>query len=149
MHPGATAIIKIDNAVIGYIGRVHPNIIKHETYVGELSLSILIDKKVRDYKFKELNKFPNIIKDVAFVLPEYMESSDIEKEIKRAAGNLLKKIEVFDLYRGPAIKTTEKSIAYSLTFESNERTLTSDEVNELFNKIIDEVTKKMNITIRN
>ena len=149
MHPGATAIIKIDNAVVGYIGRVHPNIIKHETYVGELSLSILIDKKVRDYKFKELNKFPNIIKDVAFVLPEYMESSDIEKEIKRAAGNLLKKIEVFDLYRGPAIKSTEKSIAYSLTFESNERTLTSDEVNELFNKIIDEVTKKMNITIRN
>lgn len=149
MHPGATAIVKIDNDIIGYMGRIHPNITSKEIYVAEISMNALLEKKTRGYKYKELNKYPSITKDVAFVMPTYMESSTVEKEIKKSSGKYLKNIKIFDLYRGDNIKPDEKSIAYSLTYESEERTLETDEINELFNKMINEVTKKLNITIRN
>ena len=148
MHPGATALINIDSKAVGYIGRIHPNATKKEIYVCEISLSELADKKTRSYKFKELSKYPSITKDVAFVMPIYMESKEIEKEIKRSGGKYLKEINVFDLYKGENVGQDEKSIAYSLVFESDEKTLTSEEINEVFNKIIDEVTKKLKITIR-
>ncbi len=148
MYPGATALITIDSVAVGYIGRIHPNISKKEIYVCELSLTELAKKKTRAYKYKELSKYPSITKDVAFVMPLYMESKDVEKEIKRSGGKYLKEINVFDLYKGENIGQDEKSIAYSLIFESDQRTLTTEEINETFNKIIDDVTKKLNITIR-
>lgn len=149
MHPGATAKINIDNTEVGYIGRVHPSITKKEIYVCELSMNVLLEKKTRGYKYKELNKYPSIVKDVAFVMPLHMESATIEKEIKRSSGKLLKEIKVFDLYRGENVKPDEKSIAYSLVYEDDTRTLESEEVNTIFNKMIDEVTKKLGLTIRN
>lgn len=149
MHPGATAIINIDNRPIGYMGRVHPSISKKEIYVLEISLTKLSEKKTRPYKFKEQNKFPSIVKDVAFVMPANMNSFEVEKEIKRSCGKLLKKLDVFDVYRGENVQDDEKSIAYSLTFEDDTRTLTTEEVNELFNKAITEVSKKLNLKIRN
>lgn len=149
MHPGATTLINIDNREIGFMGRVHPNVCKNETYVLEISLTKLEEKKTRGFKYKEMNKFPSIVKDVAFVLPREMPSSEVEKEIKRSGGKLLTKLEVFDLYMGDNIGKDEKSIAYSLNFESTEKTLTSEEVNELFNKVIEEVCKKLKLKIRN
>ena len=149
MHPGATALIKIDNNVIGYLGKVHPSVSTKEIYVAELSMKALLEKKTRTYKFKELNKYPSITKDVAFVMPNEMESNVVEKEIKRSSGKYLKTIRVFDLYRGENIKPDEKSIAYSLTYESEDGTLESEEINNNFNKMIMEVNKKLGITIRN
>lgn len=149
MHPGATALINIDGRPIGFMGRVHPNLSKKEVYVLEISLTKLIEKKTRPFKFKELNKYPSIIKDVAFVMPISMCSSEVEKEISKSSGKLLKKIEVFDVYRGENVKNDEKSIAYSLIFEDETRTLTTEEVNDLFNKVIEEVCKKLKLKIRN
>lgn len=148
-HPGATAVIKLDGEDIGYVGRVHPSLTKKEMYVSEISMTKLISKKTRVFKYKELNKYPSIIKDVAFVMPINMESFTVEKEIKRSAGKNLKAIKVFDLYQGVNLGKDLKSIAYSLIFEDETRTLTSEEVNSAFNKMIDEVTKKLKISIRN
>lgn len=148
MHPGATALINIDNRPIGYIGRVHPSITKKEVYVVEISFSKLASKKTRQFKFSELNKFPSIVKDVAFVMPRNMNSQEVEKAIVKAGGKLLREVKPFDLYVGENVLDDEKSIAYSLTFEDEKRTLTTEEVNELFNNIIDEVCKKLGLTIR-
>lgn len=149
MHPGATALINIDGKEVGYMGRVHPSLNKNEIYVLEISLTELMMRKTRTFRFKELNKFPSVSKDVAFVMPNDMTSSEVEKEIKRIGGKLLKRIDVFDVYRGENVGENEKSIAYSLLFEDETRTLTSEEVNELFNKIIDGVTSKLKLNIRN
>lgn len=149
MHPGATATISVDNKEIGYLGRVHPSVCKKEVYVLEISIAKLAEKKTRSFKFKELNKYPSIVKDVAFVMPDKMNSSEVEKEIRKSSGKLLKQIEIFDLYRGENVASDEKSIAYSLVFEDETRTLTTDEVNDLFNKVIDEVCKKLKLKIRN
>ena len=147
MHPGATASISIDNTEIGFIGKISPVVIKEDVYVCELSLSKLYDKKVRDYRFKEINKYPSITKDLSLVMDEDVNSSDVEKEIKRSGGKLLTLVEPFDIYRDKSLKD-KKSTTYKLVFEDLTKTLTSEEVNALFNKIIDEVTKKLNIKLR-
>ncbi len=146
MHPGATAEISIDGEKVGFMGRVHPSLAKKEVYVLEISVSKLAEKKTSSFKFKELNKYPSIRKDVAFLMPNSMTSSEVEKEIKRAAGKLLKRIEVFDVYKTEG--SNEKSIAYALIFEDETRTLSSEEVTELFNNTIEKVSKKLSLKVR-
>ena len=77
-----------------------------------------------------------------------MYSENIEKVIKKAGGKLLTNIEVFDVYVGENIASNEKSIAYKLTFQDASKTLTDDEVMEIFNKIIKEVEAKCNAKLR-
>ena len=147
LHPGIAAKILVDRDEIGIIGRVHPNYKKDEIYVVELSLTALYNKTIKPIKYKEASKYPEIVKDVAFVVDNNVLSEDIKSVIKKAGGRLLDTIEVFDLYEN--IEEGKKSIAYKLTFKDNTKTLLDDEVMEIFNKIINEVESKMNAKLRN
>ena len=146
MHPGMTAKILLDNEVIGVIGRVHPTYMKDEIYLSELSVTKLFKKEVKPLKFKEASKYPEIVKDIAFVIPNEMESEIIKKQIISSGGRLLTNVEIFDLY--PHIEENKKSLAYKLTFSDSSKTLTDNEVMEVFNKIIAEVTTKCNVKLR-
>ena len=145
LHPGIAADIFLDRKRIGIMGRVHPKMSKDEIYVCELSLNALMSK-VKPLKYKEASKYPTIIKDVAFLVPKKMASSEIETVIKKAGGRLLKEIKVFDVYQN--IDNANKSLAYNLTFSSDEKTLTDEEVMHIFNNIIEKVTTTLNITLR-
>ena len=147
MHPGMSAEILLDREQIGIIGRIHPKISKDEIYVIELSMTKLYDKKVKPIKYKEANKYPEIKKDLAFIMNKDIKSEEVEKTIKKAGGRLLENIEVFDVYTKNIVEN-EKSIAYSLTFSDNTRTLSEEEVMEKFNNIINEV-EKQGIKLRN
>ena len=146
MHPGMTAKILIDREEIGIIGRIHPTYIKDEIYLSELSLTKLYNKQIKPIKYKESSKYPEIIKDVAFVIPNEIECEVVKQQIIKSGGRLLDEVEVFDLY--PNIEENKKSIAYKLTFKDNSRTLTDEEVMTVFNKIITEVTSKCNVKLR-
>lgn len=147
MHPGVSADILLDRQKIGYFGRVHPSISKDEVYVLEISVDKL-NVKVKDIKYKAASLFPCIKKDLAFIMPKDMSTKEVEEQIKKSGSRLLTNIEVFDLYTGENVSENEKSIAYSLTFESNDRTLTDEEVMEVFNNIIKNVEEKLNIKLR-
>ena len=147
MHPGISARIILDREPIGIIGRVHPKTLKDDVYVMEISLSKLI-KDIKPIKYKEASKYPEIKKDIAFIVPLKMTNEEIETEIKRAGGRLLTNIEVFDVYTGENVGNDEKSIAYNLTFQSAERTLTDEEVMNAFNNIIEKVETKLNVKLR-
>jgi phenylalanyl-tRNA synthetase beta chain len=149
LHPGISCSIIIDNEIIGYMGKVHPSIHKKDLYVFEISLDKILDKKVREIKYKEISKYPSVNKDVAFIVDKNVLSSDIETIIKKVGGRLLESIDVFDVYIGENIEADKKSIAYSLVFKNNDKTLTDEEVTELFNKIIKEVETKLNAKLRN
>lgn len=148
MHPGQSAYISVNGANVGMIGKLHPNVTKENVYVLEINLDQLFQKKVGKMKYKEISKFPTVKKDVAFIVDKKAISKDIEKTIKNAGGSLLTDIEVFDVYTGTNIEEGKKSIAYSLTFSDNKKTLTDEEINNLMNKIIDTVCKKMNAELR-
>ncbi len=147
-HPGQTAEISVNNDIVGIIAKLHPSICKEAVFVMEINLDKLLAKKVGKIKYKEISKFPNVKKDVAFVVNKNMNSKEIEMVIKKAGGNLLTNIEVFDIYTGENVGENEKSIAYSLTFNDTKKTLTDEEVAEVFDKIIVTVTSKCNAKLR-
>ena len=133
---------------MGLIGRVHPSLEKDAVYVMEIDLDKLLEKKVGKMKYKEISKFPSVKKDLAVVVDKDITSNEIATLIKKAAGSILTKIDVFDVYTGKGIEEGKKSIAYSLTFEKNDRTLTDEEVNTSLEKIIDMLEKKIGASLR-
>ena len=149
LHPGQSAAINVNNDIVGFIGKVHPNISKEDVFVMEINLSRLLAKRVGKMKFKEISKFPYVKKDVAFIVNKNMESKEIEQVIKKSGGSSLIDIQVFDVYTGENVGIDEKSIAYSLTFNDPKRTLTEEEVMQAFNKIIENVQNKCNAKLRN
>ena len=148
VHPGQAALISVNNDIVGIIGRVHPLLEKDSVYVFEIDLDKLLDKKVGKMKYKEISKFPSVKKDLAVVVDKDITSEEIATVIKKAGGSTLNKIEVFDVYTGKGIDEDKKSIAYSLTFEKMDRTLTDEEINESIAKIVEMLNKKMGATLR-
>ncbi len=147
-HPGQTAIITIDHSFIGYIGRIHPSINKDAIYLVEINLSKLLNNKVSKLKYHEFGKYPAIEKDVAFIVDKQETSKEIMDTIKKVGGRLLKDVKVFDVYEGDKLTNDKRSIAYNLKFESSEKTLSTEEVDVIFRKIITEVTKTYNAILR-
>lgn len=147
LHPGVSASILLDGEMLGIIGRVHPNTLKDEVYIFELSLNKLM-RKVKPIKFKEPAKYPSIQKDVAFLIDRSINASEIEKMIKKSSSRLLKNISVFDVYLGDNIASDKKSIAFKLTYLDDAKTLTDEEVMNDFHQMIEKVTKEFNCEIR-
>ena len=141
-HPGISASISVNNDIIGTIGKLHPQITKADVYVFEINLDKLLDKKVGKMKYKEISKYPIIKKDLAVIIDKNETSEKIATLIKKSAGGLLTKIEIFDVYTGQAIAKDKKSIAYSLSFGTNDRTLTDEEINAILEKIIANLEKQ-------
>ena len=120
-HKGQTANINVNGQIVGIVGKLHPEVTKDDVYVMEINLDELLSKRVGKMKYKEISKFPNVKKDVAFVMKKDIPSVEVEKVIKKAGGKLLTNIEVFDVYTGENIGKDEKSVAYSLTFNDSKR----------------------------
>lgn len=146
LHPGISAKILLDREEIGVIGRVHPKLKQDEIYVAELSMSKLYEKQIKPIKFKEANKYPEMVKDVAFVVDELTDSEKIRQQIKKSGGKLLDTVEEFDVYN--EVLPGKKSIAYRLTFKDATKTLLEDDVMNVFNKIIEEVEAKTGAKLR-
>ncbi len=147
-HPGQTAAISVDKDEVGIFGRVHPEVNKEAVYVLEIKLDKLANKRVGKMKYKEISKYPSIKKDLALIVDNNLASQEVLQAMKKSGGSLLTNIEIFDVYTGENIGKDKKSIAYSLTFENQERTLTDEEVNGIFEKIILDVQKKLGVELR-
>ena len=148
MHPGKSALISVNNDVVGIIGRITPEICKEEVYVMEISLDKLLSKKVGKMKYKELSKFPVVKKDLAILVKKDTSAQELIKTIKSNGGKLLLDTNVFDLYEGKGIEEGKKSIAFSLTFGASDRTLVDSEINSCIEKIIKGLENKHGATLR-
>ncbi|MCR5185576.1 MAG: phenylalanine--tRNA ligase subunit beta [Clostridia bacterium] len=147
MHPGQTAEINVNGDIVGVIGRVHPLVSKDDVYVMEINLDRLLDKKTGKMKYKEISQYPTINKDIAIILDKKITADEVAKSIKKAAGNLLVEQRIFDVYTSP-ILGDKKSMAYSLVFGSNSKTLTDDEINPIIEKIIKQLEKDYGAELR-
>ena len=148
MHPGMCARICLDRKPIGIIGRIHPSLYKDEIYVVELSMNELM-KQIKPIKYKEAPKYPGIIKDMAFIVNKDVTADILTSQIKKSGGRLLTDVHVFDVYVGENLEDNEKSLALSLTFQDDTRTLTDEEVTIIFNKIIEDVENNIKAKLRN
>lgn len=141
LHPGQSAMISVNNDIVGLIGKVHPEITKEDVFVMEINLDKLLAKKTGKMKYKEISKYPTVKKDISILVDKSVTSNDIAVAIKKSAGSLLLNTEVFDVYTGKGIEEGKKSLAYSLTFGTNDRTLTDEEINKVLEKIIERLSK--------
>ena len=148
LHPGISASIFIDRKPVGIIGKVHPTLVKDDVYVAEISMTKLYELNTKPLKFKEASKYPEITKDMAFIVKKDITAGQIIDVIKKSGGRLLTDIDIFDVYTGENVANDEKSIAFKLTFNEPTRTLNDDEVMEVFNNIINNVIKEFNAILR-
>ncbi|MDO4369179.1 MAG: phenylalanine--tRNA ligase subunit beta [bacterium] len=147
LHPGVSANIYIDNDKVGFIGKMSPKLVKDDIYVSEINLSILYGKKTKKIKYPEISKYPDITKDVAFILDKKILTSDVIKEIRKNGTKILNDVTVFDLYESEKLEN-KRSIAFKLTFNDLEKTLKEEEVDKIFRNVIDAVMTKFKCEIR-
>jgi phenylalanyl-tRNA synthetase beta chain len=144
---------KSGSAEPGYGGRVKNSILKEfdidqDVFCFEFDLDILKNLKVPDKKYQEPLRYPKIIRDFAFIFPKEVNFGEVKKEIKKTSSGLLKSVEIFDIFESQSLGENKKSMAFTLEFFDNSRTLTEDEVEIEFNKLISTVVTKFNAKLR-
>lgn len=147
LHPGVSAVLNVSGKEVGIIGKLHPNVSKDDIYVLEINLTKLLAIRTGKMKYKDISKFPGIIKDAAFIVDNKVTNDEVKAVIVKSGGKLLTKVDIFDIYNN--IEEDKKSMAYKMTFADPTRTLSDEEVMEVFNKIINDVQTKLNAKLRN
>ena len=147
-HPGQSASIILQGKPVGVIGKLHPNVLKDNVYVFEINLDKLLSNYPSKMSYRDIPKFPSISKDIAFILKKDVTAGEVMATIKKAGGKLLQSISVFDVYTGENVGEDEKSIAFKLNFLDPTRTLTDEEVMNVFNTIITKVESTHNAKLR-
>lgn len=140
-HPGRCAQLSAGGKVIGILGEVHPAVCENygigtKTYLAKLDADLLFDLQNTDLSYRPLPKFPASSRDLAVLCDDLLPVRTLEKTIREAAGKLLEKLELFDVYKGQQIPEGKKSVALSLTLRAADRTLTDEEADNLMAKVI-------------
>ena len=140
-HPGRCAVISKDGEEIGIIGEIHPLVcanygINTRVYVGRLRMRKLYALRGAEKKYHPLPKFPASTRDLALLCDDSLPVLTMEKAIKAAAGKILEKVELFDVYKGSQIADGKKSVAFNITMRASDRTLTDEEVGGAMNRIL-------------
>lgn len=153
MHPGKTALFKKGRDVIATVGEVHPAVlsaygITKPVYIFELDATTVMKYMAKDLKYKALPKYPATSRDLAMLVDVDVNAADIEKAMTKAAGQNLTQITLFDVYTGKQVEEGKKSLAFSLTFQSNDKTLTDAEIDPAIEKIVVKLQKDFNANLR-
>lgn len=143
-QPGKNGIIKSNNIIIGILGELHKDIsnfldISGDVLLFELDFAELFPLLEREITFQLLPRYPRIQRDLAIVISESISFAQIKKEIERIKPDIIKGVEIFDIFRGKQIDSGYKSIAFTIIFQANDRTLTDIEVD----KVMENVTIKL------
>ncbi len=153
LHPGQSARIVVEGKPIGYLGVLHPGIankfeVKTPVALAEINFKILMARQPRALRSKVLPKFPTVQRDVALLAPISVSSGEIKDTLVKIAGNLLVRCDLFDLYTGEKLPADKKSLAFRLTYQDSERTLSDDEVNALHQNAVAAVSQKLGLSLR-
>ena len=130
-----------NNAVIGYLGEIHPDVadnykIGEKAYLAILDMPSLLPYTTYDRKYEGVARYPAVTRDISMVVPKNIMVGQIEDVITQRGGKILESYQLFDIYEGSQILAGYKSVAYSITFRAKDHTLTDDEVNAIMKKIL-------------
>jgi phenylalanyl-tRNA synthetase beta chain len=153
LHVGRTARVIAGDSDIGYFGELHPAIngalgFKKRAYLAELDLETLLLGMRTDWEVRQLPRFPAVTRDIAVVVPQNTENGRVEEGIWEAGATLVEKVSLFDIYVGPQVPAGYKSLAYSITYRSFDRTLTDEEVEAAHAKIVENLISRVGASIR-
>jgi phenylalanyl-tRNA synthetase beta chain len=153
LHPGKAARLMVGGRGAGYIGQVHPDVtgrydLPPEVYVFELDLQSLIEVGPEEVSYKPLPRYPAVERDIAVIVPADVTSFAVLKTIESLKLGLVDDVRLFDYYEGKPIPAGMKSLAYSITYRSPERTLTDEEVNLVHKKVVEALKDRLGAEIR-
>jgi phenylalanyl-tRNA synthetase beta chain len=142
LHPGKSCGIYLDDRKIGFLGEVHPDVLekidlKNNAYVFEINLDILVSAYLdRNITYQEISKFPAVMRDAAFVIPDTMEADQMLNIVLGQKEDLLENVSIFDVYTGKEISEGTKSLGLRFSYRAPARTLTDLETNTVHERIV-------------
>lgn len=141
LHPGRQANILYDGKAVGYLGEVHPEVcdnydMKTKAYIAVLDMPEILPFATFDRKYAGVARYPAVSRDISMVVPKNVLAGEIEAVIAQRGGKILEDYRLFDIYEGSQIKEGYKSLAYSITFRAQDRTLEDADVTAVMKKIL-------------
>ncbi|WP_435105823.1 phenylalanine--tRNA ligase subunit beta [Arhodomonas sp. AD133] len=151
LHPGQSARVYRGDRAIGWVGALHPQLEKPlelagRTYVFELELEALAEARVP--AFEALSRFPSIRRDLAVVVDEDVTADRLREVIAASAGDWLRDVVVFDVYRGKGVEEGRKSLAMGLILQDSSRTLTDEDVEASIERVVERLGHELNAALR-
>lgn len=152
VHPGRGAEIKINDKVIGAVGELHPIIqqklgIESRVALLEINVNDLLSVYTEKNNYHPMSVYPEVTRDIAFVVDKKIIHEEIIEKIM-AINRLIKKVELFDVYQGVKLGVDKKSLAYHIVYQSEEKTLTTEEVENVHEKVLESLEKNFKAEIR-
>ncbi len=152
-HPGRCAKIMYNGNVVGTFGELHPDVIENynlgqRVYVSEINVDIVFENLTKVKSYNPLPKYPSTSRDIALLVKDEVIVKQIEDIIKANGEGLVESYKLFDVYKGAQIEEGHKSIAYSITYRSKDKTLTDEDVAKVHDKILSELSEKLNANLR-
>ncbi|MFA9397578.1 MAG: phenylalanine--tRNA ligase subunit beta [Clostridiaceae bacterium] len=152
-HPGKTAAILLNKEPFITLGEIHPDVaenygVDEDCFIAEVNLDIIYKNASLDNKYRPLPKFPAVTRDIAFLVDDEILVSDIYSIMKKKGGNIVESIKLFDVYKGKQIPDGKKSIAYSIVYRAENKTLTDKEVNKVHSKILSSLEYQIGAELR-
>ena len=153
LHPGITAVVKLGEKEVGWLGELHPAIaaelaLEKRVCLAELDYAAMERKFARDIVYKSVPKFPAAVRDLAVVVGEDVTCAQMTECILRSC-KAAKKAELFDVFRGPRLGVGKKSMAFHITFvPEGDKPLTPENVDAFFKKIVAALGKNCNAELR-
>lgn len=150
LHPGQSAEILVDGKSIGYLGRLHPSLENEldlgTTWVAEIDQKAILQSYVSN--FTELSRFPSVRRDIALLISDKINVSDIQQLIKQTGGDLLDSTWLFDVYTGQGVEQGKRSLAFALLWQHPSRTLEDAEIKSGMDNIIQVLENTYQATLR-
>jgi phenylalanyl-tRNA synthetase beta chain len=152
-HPGRCAQLSVGGTVVGVLGQVHPLVaanygIDSEVYAAELNFTTLLKLLAPEGVYQPLPRFPSVERDIAVVCDEGLTVAEVEACIISAGGKLLRKVRLFDVYRGKGIPENKKSMAFALELRADDRTLTDSDSETVMKSILDKLETALGAVLR-
>ena len=153
MHPGKTAVFNKGKDTLITFGELHPKVasafdLSKKVFVFEADVATLMKYAAKSFHCESLPKYPSITRDLAILVDSDIQAGDVEKVIVKNGGKNLDGVTLFDVYTGKNIADGKKSLAFTIKFQSNDRTLTNAEVDDAFANILSAVEKNCNAQLR-
>ena len=135
------------------MGEIHPDVQENygmdvRCYGAELFFDKMVGYANKEIHYQKPPRFPSMVRDIAMIVDEETPVSSIEKVIKEAGSELLREVKLFDVYRGEQVGEKKKSVAFSLTYRHDDRTLTDDETESANSQIVNALKEKLAAIIR-
>ena len=153
MHPGKTAVFKKGKEILATVGELHPAVanafdIPKKICIFEADIATLMKYTAKNFKYEQLPKYPAITRDLAILVDKTVAAGEIEKIITKNGGKYFNNVTLFDVYTGDRISTDKKSLAFNIKFQSTDRTLTDEEADESFKKILTAIENQFKAELR-